>query len=83
VEDNVSKTREWKVPFSNFDNILWSIITFFELATLEGWPSILLRTIVKDADAVVYFPEVMWPIFYSIIGSNEEKVQNANKFNTS
>ena len=45
VEDNVSKTREWVVPFNNFDNILWSMITFFELATLEGWPSILLRTI--------------------------------------
>jgi hypothetical protein len=45
VEDNVSKNREWVVPFNNFDNILWSMITFFELATLEGWPSILLRTI--------------------------------------
>ncbi len=28
----------------------------------------------KDSEAVVYFPEVMWSIFHSIIGNNEEKV---------
>jgi len=38
-------SREWIVPFNNFDNILWSMITFFELATLEAWPTILLREI--------------------------------------
>ena len=45
VEEGISKNREWIVPFNNFDNILWSMITFFELATLEAWPSILLRII--------------------------------------
>jgi hypothetical protein len=33
----------------------------------------------KDADAVVYFPEVMWSIFHSIIGNNEEKVQKCEQ----
>lgn len=43
--DATNTEREWIVPFNNFDNIVWSIITFFELATLEGWPSTLLRII--------------------------------------
>jgi hypothetical protein len=29
----------------------------------------------RDTEAVVYFPEVMWAIFHSIIGNNDEKVQ--------
>jgi hypothetical protein len=37
--------REWIVPFNNFDNVMWSMITFFELATLEGWPNTLLRIV--------------------------------------
>jgi hypothetical protein len=45
TEDNITIKREWVIPFNNFDNILWSMITFFELATLEGWPTILLRVI--------------------------------------
>lgn len=41
-EDGEFDVAVWKVPFNNFDNVLWSIITFFELATLEGWPNTLL-----------------------------------------
>lgn len=33
----------------------------------------------KDSDAVVYFPEVMWSIFHSIIGNNDEKVQKCEQ----
>ncbi len=28
---------------------------------------------------MVYFPEVMWSIFHSIIGNNEEKVQKCEQ----
>lgn len=52
MEDSVTKKREWVVPFNNFDNILWSMITFFELATLEGWPSILLRVIDSQGEGM-------------------------------
>jgi len=37
--------REWVIPFNNFDNIVFSMITFFEVATFEAWPSTLLRVI--------------------------------------
>ena len=37
--------RKWFVPFNNFDNIFYSMITFFEIATLENWPSILFSAI--------------------------------------
>jgi Ion transport protein len=43
--DGVKTDREWIVPFNNFNNVLWSMITFFELATLEGWPNTLLQII--------------------------------------
>lgn len=43
--DGVKSDREWIVPFNNFNNVLWSMITFFELATLEGWPNTLLQII--------------------------------------
>lgn len=37
--------REWIVPFTNFDDIFHSMVTFFEVATLENWPDVLFRTI--------------------------------------
>ena len=43
--DGVKTDREWVVPFNNFNNVLWSMITFFELATLEGWPNTLLQIV--------------------------------------
>lgn len=33
------------VPFTNFDDIFHSMITFFEVATLENWPDVLFRAI--------------------------------------
>ena len=33
----------------------------------------------RKQEAVVYFPEVMWSIFHSIIGSNDEKVQRCEQ----
>jgi hypothetical protein len=44
-ENDEEAIAEWKVPFNNFDNVIWSVITFFELATLEGWPNTLLKII--------------------------------------
>lgn len=35
----VSLAREWRVPFNNYDNVLYSMITFFEIAGLEMWPA--------------------------------------------
>jgi hypothetical protein len=32
------KKREWIVPYNNYDDIFHSMITFFEISTLEMWP---------------------------------------------
>ncbi len=45
MSEGVKTNREWIVPFNNFNNVMWSMITFFELATLEGWPNTLLRIV--------------------------------------
>ena len=37
--------REWIIPFTNFDNVLVSMITFFEISTFEDWPTPVYRTI--------------------------------------
>lgn len=37
--------RKWITPFNNYDNVLNSMVTFFEVATLEGWPDILFAAI--------------------------------------
>jgi Ion transport protein len=44
-EEGKSVDATWEIPFNNFDNVIWSMITFFELATLEGWPNTLLKII--------------------------------------
>ncbi len=36
--------REWDVPISNFDNVLSSFLTLFEIATLEGWVEVMHNT---------------------------------------
>lgn len=33
----------------------------------------------RNTEAVVYFPEVMWAIFHSIVGNNDEKVQKCEQ----
>jgi len=41
---------QWQNYFFNFDNIIDSVFTLFQVATLSGWPSILFR--VTDTSAV-------------------------------
>ena len=31
----------WTVPTNSYDNIAFSMLTFFETATLEAWPAAL------------------------------------------
>lgn len=33
--------REWTVPINNYDSILSSMLTFFEISTLEMWPDMM------------------------------------------
>lgn len=44
-DDGSTADRQWIVPFDNFDDIFHSMVTFFEVATLENWPDVLFRTI--------------------------------------
>lgn len=37
--------REWTVPFNNYNNIFASMVTFFEISTLEMWPSKMFNAI--------------------------------------
>lgn len=37
--------REWSQPFNRYDNIFISMITFFEIATLEMWPDMMFAAI--------------------------------------
>lgn len=41
----VSEEREWSVPINNYDNILTSMLTFFEISTLEMWPDMMFDAI--------------------------------------
>jgi len=40
--------REWDVPFNNYDDILHSMMTFFEISTLEMWPGMMYNAIDSD-----------------------------------
>lgn len=42
--------REWDPPFNRYDNIFISMMTFFEISTLEMWPDMMFAAI----DAVGY-----------------------------
>ena len=35
---------EWVVPPNNYDNIFASMLTFFEISTLEMWPDIMFAS---------------------------------------
>jgi len=37
--------REWYQPFNRYDNILISMLTFFEITTLEMWPDMMFAAI--------------------------------------
>jgi len=32
---------EWITPFNNYNNVMYSMITFFEVSTLEMWPDVM------------------------------------------
>lgn len=40
-----SVATEWEVPFNNYDNIFVSMMTFFEISTLEMWPGMMYNAI--------------------------------------
>jgi Ni,Fe-hydrogenase I cytochrome b subunit len=37
--------REWLIPINNYDNIFYSMMTFFEISTLEMWPGMMYAAI--------------------------------------
>ena len=42
---DVSTARQWETPFNNYDNVAYSMITFFEIATLEMWPGLMYAAV--------------------------------------
>jgi len=46
--------REWSVPFNNYDDIFISMLTFFEIATLSGWPDMMFGAV--DSYAIDHVP---------------------------
>jgi len=42
------------VPFNNYDNILSSMITFFEISSLEMWPNMMFNAV--DSVALDHVP---------------------------
>lgn len=40
-----SVKREWSVSINNYDNIYTSMMTFFEISTLEMWPGMMYEAI--------------------------------------
>ena len=36
---------------------------------------------IRDHEGLVYYPEVMWTIFHSIVGINDDKVNNCEQIN--
>lgn len=37
--------REWIFPFNNYNSVVDSMITFFEISTLEMWPGMMYAAI--------------------------------------
>lgn len=37
--------RKWEVPYNNYDDVMKSMVTFFEISTLEMWPDVMWRAI--------------------------------------
>ena len=46
--------REWTTPFNNYNDILHSMMTFFEISTLEMWPGMMYDAI--DSVALDHVP---------------------------
>mmetsp|Transcript_19618 Transcript_19618/g.30229 ORF Transcript_19618/g.30229 Transcript_19618/m.30229 type:complete len:397 (+) Transcript_19618:3926-5116(+) len=43
--NQTQKNEVWIVPFNNYDDILHSMMTFFEISTLEMWPGMMYAAI--------------------------------------
>jgi hypothetical protein len=41
----ITKSRRWTVPYNNYDDVMKSMVTFFEISTLEMWPDIMFHAI--------------------------------------
>jgi voltage-dependent calcium channel L type alpha-1F len=37
--------REWILPFNNYNHVFISMVTFFEVSTLEMWPGVMYNAI--------------------------------------
>ena len=57
--------RVWETPFNNYDNILYSMMTFFEIATLEMWPDMMYAAI--DSTKIDHVPKLDNNKFISLI----------------
>jgi voltage-dependent calcium channel T type alpha-1G len=42
---NLTLDREWMTPINNYDNIFNSMMTFFEICSLEMWPDRMFEAI--------------------------------------
>jgi hypothetical protein len=42
---NVSVERKWEIPVNNYDNLFTSMLTYFEISTLEMWPDMMFAAI--------------------------------------
>jgi hypothetical protein len=66
---NITYTKkprgEWKVPFNNYDDVFRSMITFFEISTLEMWPDMMFTAI--DSNGLDNVPKKDNNIGFSII----------------
>lgn len=51
-----SVAREWEVPQNNYDNLFISMLTFFEISTLEMWPDMMFAAI--DATEIDQSPKM-------------------------
>ena len=53
--DCLKAELEWVVPPNNYDNIFFSMLTFFEISTLEMWPDIMFNAFDKapEVDGVM------------------------------
>jgi hypothetical protein len=52
---SITAVREWEVPFNNYDNLFISMLTYFEISTLEMWPDMMFAAI--DATGIDASPK--------------------------
>jgi hypothetical protein len=72
ITDEFNDTRvieteemQWELPFNRYDNILYSMMTFFEIATLEMWPDMMYAAI--DSTEIDHVPKLDNNKFISLI----------------